>query len=743
MATSAAGIALLDAVGEIADGSLPLAETLDRITALITPEWADFCMIDAIHEGTATRVAVRAEGDPDAAAVADWLRRRPPNTPSLMLDPAPRTRFAPWFVPKMTHEVLRGLAHDERDFQYLLSLRPRSAIIVPLQARGRTIGTITMALAWSPRRYRHPDLRLAQTLAGRVALALDNAGLFSDLESFERRMDNAMEILDEAVVMHDARGRLIYANPAAEGTLGFSLSEDPSETAAAKIEARFAIRAEDATPLPPEALIGRVPDVGGAPPGPRTLRVTSRTTGEERWYVVRSMPVEGSAGQPLYAVTAINDVTAVKRAEFGQRLLAGTGELLASSTDHRAILDSLARFAVPQFADWAAVAIPGEGGLVEQVAVAHADAGRAELARRLADRYPTRIDGEGAVPEVIRTGEAQLVEVSDELLRRSARDEEHLRLLRELDSAWAIVAPMDAGTKIVGALTFVNERGSRRFGEPDLQLAVEIGRRAGIAVENARLAGEQAEVARVLQHELLPPALPEIPGWDIAAMYRPAGEVNEAGGDFYDAFSTGEGWMIVLGDVTGRGAQAASLTALARYTARTAGMLSGDPRTALRMVHRALMQRREPKLLTMVIMLLPEAERESAAVEIYSAGHPLPLLLRDGDTVEVGGGGPLLGAHPDPEWHPDSVELKAGDQLIVYTDGVTDARNENGEFFGLDGLRARLSGCRDSALAVTRVEAALTSFVPGEPEDDAAMIAVMRSEAGSRRPTVDAVAAAP
>jgi serine phosphatase RsbU (regulator of sigma subunit) len=146
------------------------------------------------------------------------------------------------------------------------------------------------------------------------------------------------------------------------------------------------------------------------------------------------------------------------------------------------------------------------------------------------------------------------------------------------------------------------------------------------------------------------------------------------------------------------------------------------------MVHDALRQREESKLLTMVMILLSgEDGQASATAEIFSAGHPHPLLVRDGEPMEVGSSGPILGAHPDPVWHPDLVALREGDQLIAYTDGVTEARGGNGEFFGLDGLRSRLSGCTDAARAVARVEAALTSFVPGEPDDDAAMIAVMRS----------------
>ena len=127
--------------------------------------------------------------------------------------------------------------------------------------------------------------------------------------------------------------------------------------------------------------------------------------------------------------------------------------------------------------------------------------------------------------------------------------------------------------------------------------------------ERARLAEDRAEVARVLQRGLLPPALPSMRDWEAAAMYRPAGEVNEVGGDFYDAFAVGDGWMLAVGDVVGRGAAAASLTALARHTIRTAGTLTQDPLVALRLLDDALAERAGQALCTVAIALLPDGAR--------------------------------------------------------------------------------------------------------------------------------------
>src|SRR5206468_6517575 len=128
----------------------------------------------------------------------------------------------------------------------------------------------------------------------------------------------------------------------------------------------------------------------------------------------------------------------------------------------------------------------------------------------------------------------------------------------------AMWVPISVGATTIGAMTLVSTESRRRFGEADLLLAEELGRRAGVATENARAFEERSALAELLQRDLLPPELPAIPGWRTAAMYRPA--AGQVGGDFYDAIALDGGWLLIVGDVAGRGPEAASLTAMARYT---------------------------------------------------------------------------------------------------------------------------------------------------------------------------------
>lgn len=330
---SALRLHVLNQIGAIADGSLSLDETMRRVTELIVPIAADLCMLDVIHDGRVTRAAVRAEGDPGAARVEERIRRRRPSLPSWMVEDVPQWRHLSRFIPRMREEDLRRMAHDEDDFAFLRELAPHSSIVAPLLARGRSLGALTMVTAWSRRRFTTDDVRFAQILASRVALALDNTGIFSDLESVERRMDAVMSLIDEAVVVHDAGGRLVFANLAAARGLGYENAQQMIDAPAEEVRSRYELISENGERLDPAALGAEL--ARREPAGRVPLRVVLHESGEERRAILASEAIRGPDRELLYTVTTVNDVTEVKRVEFAQRLLAGTGELLASSITAR------------------------------------------------------------------------------------------------------------------------------------------------------------------------------------------------------------------------------------------------------------------------------------------------------------------------------------------------------------------------------------------------------------------------
>ncbi len=717
---------LLDSVGAVADGSLPLAETLRRVTEVIVPALSDICMVDAIHDGRVSRIATRASGREDSAAIEERMRTRPPALPQWLVEFERSWRHIPQWWPRVRDEELRRMASSPDDLEFLRSLKLRSSIVIPIRARDRNLGALTLISAWSGRRYGAEDVRFAQILASRIGLALDNAGLFSDLESIERRMDTVMSILDEAIVIHGADGELVFANPAAARMLGYDSPEDAIATPSASIRDRYVIRDEHGNELPPEALAG-IRALSGGPSGPQIVRAIDRETGRERWTRTKAQPIKGPAGEVLYSVTAIEDVTDVKRAEFANRLLARTGELVTHSSDYRATLERVPQLLVPEFADWCSIEVPGPTGLLERVAMTHRDPSRLGLIRELRERYPLRPDEPSRIGDVIRTGEAQTIVATDEWLQSIAVDAEHLAMLRDLGMGSVLTAPMTAAGNVVGALVFVNHQGAREFDAHDLAIASEVAGRAGLAIENARLADERARVADLLQRELLPPSLPRMPGWEVATMYEPAGEVNEVGGDFYEVFPVEGGWAVVLGDVSGKGAAAAALTAEARHTIRTAGALAADPVAGLYVLDENLRGRDDVSLCSVAMLVLPDDESESSDVVVYLAGHPHPMLVRDGTATQVGKPGPLLGVVDEPNWPPVAVALDPGDQLVLYTDGVIEARGDGGERFGSERLRLGLAGCDAPELAVEQVRGALSAFGAHARDDDAALVAIRRS----------------
>lgn len=247
-------------------------------------------------------------------------------------------------------------------------------------------------------------------------------------------------------------------------------------------------------------------------------------------------------------------------------------------------------------------------------------------------------------------------------------------------------------------------------------------------------AGERFErLVHTLQQSLLPPHLPTIPGMQTAARYLAAGEGMEVGGDFYDLFRTaGAGWGVVMGDVCGKGAEAATVTALARYTLRAAAMQKRSPRAVLGLLNDALLTQRggEPFLTAVYARLRQRAG--TAQIAVSCGGHPLPLLLRrEGTVEELGRPGTLLGVLDEVELHDDSTELRAGDAVVFCTDGVLDARRADGQILGETGLRELLAGCvgLSAEEIAARIERTVVAFQDGALRDDTAVL-VLRAESG-------------
>ncbi len=423
------------------------------------------------------------------------------------------------------------------------------AVRVPLRSRGRPLGELTCSVAASRRRYSASDLRFAGVLAGRVALALDNAGLTSDLSVAQEQLGTVVRTLAEAVTISDASGHIVYANDAAVELLRVDSIDDLVGAEPGDIMARYDVFDESGGTVGFADLPGERVRAGETGVKPMLVRNVVRATGEERWLLNKITTLRDAEGRIARVVNVIEDVTEVKRAEQAQR-----------------------------------------------------------------------------------------------------------------------------------------------------------------------------DIAETLQHGLLPPELPEIPGWSSAVLYRPAGEFNAVGGDFYDVFAGAGGWMLVIGDIAGQGAEAAVRTSLARFTVRTAAELTGDVGRAVQQLNDTLRGQAGLPLCTAVCAGLATRPDGSARLTMASAGHPPPLLVRGREVRPIGEAGTIAGAFDGEDWPAAAVHIEPGDVVVFYTDGVLDAVGEDGRF-GERRLRDALAAAEGGVherLAALRTE--LDAFQRGPQRDDTTVL---------------------
>jgi PAS domain S-box-containing protein len=542
------------------------------------------------------------------------------------------------------------------------------------------------------------------------------------LAGSEERLGLILDSLGEAITIRGRDDRLIYANRAALDRLGLETVQQLREADPQELMRAYETTGEHGEPI----VLGDLPSVRvlrGEQPEPLLLRAVDRGSGEERWSLLKTTPVRDVDGTVEAAVTIIEDVTESRRAAMRMEFLTRAADVLASSLDYQQTLRNVAGLAVPQLADWCAVDLFTEEGAREPVAIAHIDPAKIRTAERLRAFEPKVLNPDQGLGLVLRTGESQLyTDIPDELLVAAAIDDEHLRLLREVGMRSVLIVPLSIRDRTIGALTMVSAESGRTFDSSDVEFAGQIAARAALAVESARLYSERSAIALTLQSSLLPDAIPEVPGWEVAALYRPAGHDSEVGGDFYDLWQAGEEWLMMIGDVTGKGVGAATLTSLVRHTARAASEFDSRPAQILQRVDAALRKRPTASLCTALCL-----RTSPHATAVAAGGHPLPLLIGEDGIVDVGEHGTMLGALKRTRWPERAVAVRPGETLVAFTDGVTDTIGADGERFGSERLRQTLAGLGDATPSALcdGLAAALEEFQVGAQADDTAIV-IMR-----------------
>jgi len=546
--------------------------------------------------------------------------------------------------------------------------------------------------------------------------------LVDELSATREQLDSMLANLTEAVTVTDRTRKMRYANQAAAELLGYPSPKELLSEPLGTIADHWDSTLEDGRPMTAED----VPSwkiVNGLPADPLLVRVVNHESGEQRWRLVKAAPLRSPGGE-LMAVSVIEDVTEAKETELRQRFLAQAGETLASSLDYEETLQRVARLAVPGLADWCAVDILDAGGRLEQVAVAHVDPEKVAFAMEYRRRYPPDPGDEAGTYAVLRSGQPELYpEISQTLLEQGISDPEQLEIILTIGMRSVMLVPMAVGGRAIGVVTLVSAESGRAFDANDLAFAGDLARRAATAVENARLYTERAQTAHTLQESLLPAQLPSIAGWQLASSYAAGDSTAEVGGDFFDVVELDEGFMAIVGDVTGKGVAAAALTSLARYTLATAARFDPSPSAVVGLLNDVLVNRSDIALLTVVCAHIVPS-REGALMRLTSAGHPLPILARAGlAPAPVGPRGLLLGMSGNARWQERVIELAPGDAVLFYTDGVTDTPSGR-ERFGEQRLLTTLAGATDAPGMIASVQRALREFQVGDVVDDRAMLAL-------------------
>ncbi|MGJ5748868.1 serine phosphatase RsbU (regulator of sigma subunit) [Streptomyces puniciscabiei] len=291
-----------------------------------------------------------------------------------------------------------------------------------------------------------------------------------------------------------------------------------------------------------------------------------------------------------------------------------------------------------------------------------------------------------------------------------------------------VCVPLATRGRTFGALTLLATE--LPLDERKVALAQELARRAAASADNAHQFTDRVRLSHDLQAGLLPPELPRIPGATLAASYHPAGEGLEVGGDFYDVFPlSADRWALMIGDVSGRGALAATTTGMVRHTARAAARLLDEPVAVVTAINDALAgdTTEDDQFVSLVYGELRHAASH-LSLNLIRAGHVPPLVRRaDGTVVEHTQPGLLLGIGPDPDFCPCRIDLRSGDSLVLVTDGITEARSATGEFFGEERLSDALRAVRTSTPTATAIIESITTAVTAfagkaTPDDQAALV---------------------
>jgi serine phosphatase RsbU (regulator of sigma subunit) len=473
--------------------------------------------------------------------------------------------------------------------------------------------------------------------------------------------------------------------------------------------------------------IGKVVDGGGTlPEALRSDASSFEIDHDDRRLQGRKVALTG------LAVWYVRDVTeqtmrvdALLAERWRSAFLAEASRRLSGSLNPDRVARTAALLAVPALGDCAIVLLPGVRGRTQWY----------------------RFDGDSSVEDNLQSlpEGSPIAEVLAGLpVGEDPRLIEHLRWLLPPDfsrTGSALLLALPGHAEPAGALAIVRSAGRAGFEPAEQHLIRQFAVRTGSAVAAAALYSEQAQTADLLQASLLPQALPEVDQIAFGAAYRAARERLRIGGDFYDVFAGPDPdgqWTFLLGDVCGKGVEAAVHTGQARQTAHALRLLENRPSRLLELLNQAVFSRTRPQLATLVIGSVKPEPKGVLAIRLASGGHPAPLVVRsDGRVEEVEVSGLAIGVLPDTTFSEVAVRLEPGDSLVTYSDGVTEARGgpSGSEFYGQERLVNTLAGYAGAPAAAVaqRIEQTVGDWLGGREHDDIAILIIQAKPSQRRR----------
>jgi PAS domain S-box-containing protein len=437
-------------------------------------------------------------------------------------------------------------------------------------------------------------------------------------------------------------------------------------------------------------------------------------------------PMRGLIGASVVA----RDITEEVRRRRAQEFLVAASRLLDSSLDLKETARTIVSTAVPELAEFCLIDFRRPDGWLGDSVVAGADPEMAARLERIRRQRPLDPSGEHPVAQVLRLNQPMIWRdlTAPEVVDKVSQSSEHLQLMQDAGYNSAAVVPLVARSRTLGALSFLHAHGDVRYDQGDLEFLAELGERAALALDNARLYRERDRVAKTLQRGLRPPHPAEVAGLEVSVVFEAAGEGIEVGGDLYDVLPVENGCWILVGDVAGKGSTAAGVSVAVRHSVRGLVQEIAKPDEVLRRVNELLLTGESLNDFATVMLARLQRSESGWRVELASAGHP-PAALVTGTEAELLGGGSVLGAWREARIECYERTLSPTETLALCTDGWMEAgpvaSHQGPESFA--EMTQALSGLKLEELT-ERLRADAIGRSSGSLRDDLVVLAVRPRE---------------